>query len=398
MKKFLCILSAFLMLFPNFVYADNITVRLDNSNIEFTSVSPAIIEGRTMIPIRGIFENLGYEIIWYGETKTAVFKNSTSNIVFPLNESYFTLNGETKQLDVPACIINGSAMIPLRALGEATGLDVYWDNETKTVDLYSCTPIPEMDAIAENIHYYCFSKSAVDNYIDILKSGEYKSPYATYSVDTELYNYIILANLAKNLSDYINTYLPAAPYSQDYIDSVNSILYEANQYYIAVASDSETADPQKLNTAVNNYTALKESLNTLIDSELNNYILSLNADTQELSSYKSNINSILNVSVSPSLDYNNEERFFNSIEEYILSLRNEINSVRVAENVKPYKYALICVINSVNKSIENINSIKINGSIQNFYDKYNMINAEQEFYSKIIEAFFENTSAHLFKS
>lgn len=394
-KNIIFILTAMLLLTSN-VYGEDVTVKLDNKNIEFTSALPVIVEGRTLIPLRGVFEELGYEIIWEASSKTAVLKRRNDKINVSAGADKFTINGEIRDLDVPAQIINGSMMLPLRAIGEASSLEVNWDSISRTVNLYSYTIFPEIDKIFDNLHYYFFSTSAVDSYIDILESGEYKSPYSTFTVDVNLYHYIILANLAKNLNDYVSTYKPESPYSQDFTEAVNNVFYELNQYYINVAAENEDIDSAKLTDAIDRYNVLKKSLNDKINNELNNYISSVNTISDEITVYKSEINQILNSSALPIINYYDDQEFFDSIEQHVHDLRIKIRSIDNSENTDPYEYALICLLNAVESSVENIKSIKINGSIQNFYDKYNMINSEQEFYSKIISAFFGNKSAKLF--
>lgn len=136
MKKFAALTMATLMLVSN-AFASDISVKLDNEAVEFSSQQPVIVEGRTLIPLRGVFENLGYEISWDAETKTAVFKNNTTVVKVKVNSNELVVDEKSVPIDVAAQIINGSMMLPLRAVGEATGLEVEWDSDTKTVNLSS---------------------------------------------------------------------------------------------------------------------------------------------------------------------------------------------------------------------------------------------------------------------
>ena len=136
MKKYISAAIAVLMLCQS-VYAGDISVNLDGENVEFSAQSPVIIDGRTLIPLRGVFEKLGYEIGWDGDTKTATFVKELTIVKVTANSPQLTVGGASFPLDVPAQIINGSMMLPLRAVGEATGLEVDWDRETKTVVLSS---------------------------------------------------------------------------------------------------------------------------------------------------------------------------------------------------------------------------------------------------------------------
>ena len=136
MKKFVALTLSALMMCSS-VFAGGISVNLNGENVEFANQAPVIIEGRTLIPLRGVFEKLGYEISWDNETKTATFTKVDTEVKVTVNANSFTLNDSSVNLDVPAQIVNGSMMLPLRAIGEATGLKVDWDNENKAVNLAS---------------------------------------------------------------------------------------------------------------------------------------------------------------------------------------------------------------------------------------------------------------------
>lgn len=134
MKKFIALTLAIIMMCSS-VFAGNISVNLNGENIEFSNQVPVIVEGRTLIPLRGVFEKLGYEISWDNKTKTANFTKGDIVVNVTVNAGTFKVNNSSVNLDVPAQIINGSMMLPLRAVGEATGLKVDWDNENKVVNL-----------------------------------------------------------------------------------------------------------------------------------------------------------------------------------------------------------------------------------------------------------------------
>ncbi len=117
------------------VLGNDISVVLNGDTVKFEGAEPVIFEGRTLIPVRGVFEQLGYEVSWDNETKTALFTGGGNEIAIQAENKYFTVNGEERELDVPAKIIDGSMLLPLRAVGEAAGLEVSWDSESKTAGL-----------------------------------------------------------------------------------------------------------------------------------------------------------------------------------------------------------------------------------------------------------------------
>lgn len=160
MKKFISVflIAAASAAFCSSVYAadSTITVQLDKEPVSFESQQPVIVEGRTLIPLRGVFEKMGYTISWDGNTKTALLISDKTRVSVTAGSSEFTVNGETKVLDVPAQIMNGSMMLPLRAIGEAAGANVTWNGAVKTV---------EIDTKSANVS-------------DIIKTSDYLVSYA----------------------------------------------------------------------------------------------------------------------------------------------------------------------------------------------------------------------------
>ena len=113
------------------VYVQDINVSLNGNIVSFPNQKPVVVEGRTLIPLRGVFDNMGYSIDWNGETKTVTLAKGSDTITISIGQASYSLNGEAHAIDVPAQIINGSTMLPLRAIADATGAEVLWDGETK---------------------------------------------------------------------------------------------------------------------------------------------------------------------------------------------------------------------------------------------------------------------------
>lgn len=133
-KRIAVFLSCLCMAFPATVQAqNNIKVKLDGNYITFSGQKPTVVNNRTLVPLRGIFENLGYTVDWNSENKTAVLKKESKTISIQTGADSFQINGTKIPTDVPAQIINGSLMLPLRAVGQGAGLSVVWDATTKTV-------------------------------------------------------------------------------------------------------------------------------------------------------------------------------------------------------------------------------------------------------------------------
>lgn len=51
-----------------------VSVQVNGKNVTFPNASPAVINGRTMVPMRAVLETLGAEVDYDGETKTVQAK------------------------------------------------------------------------------------------------------------------------------------------------------------------------------------------------------------------------------------------------------------------------------------------------------------------------------------
>ncbi len=117
----------------------NIRVILDGSEIEF-DVPPQIINDRTMVPLRAIFEALGYEVSWNGETNTASAKKGGHKICLAENMYYISCTGSLYDCDTAPIIVDDRLLIPARAVAECAGCSVEWDEGNKIVSITSGTP------------------------------------------------------------------------------------------------------------------------------------------------------------------------------------------------------------------------------------------------------------------
>lgn len=116
---------------------DTITVLLDGRELSFNGVEPQIVNGRTMLPMRAIFEELGCVMDWNGDTKTVTASKGVTNITLTVNSKRAKVNGKTIELDAAPMISNGSTLVPVRFISESLGLEVRWDQSTRTVNLIS---------------------------------------------------------------------------------------------------------------------------------------------------------------------------------------------------------------------------------------------------------------------
>lgn len=96
---------------------------------------PVIEDGRTLVPMRFIFEKLGADVNWNDETQTVTASNDNSKVLFSINDTTAKVNNDTKTMDVPARLVNAKTMVPLRFLSEELGYNVEWDEANRIVNI-----------------------------------------------------------------------------------------------------------------------------------------------------------------------------------------------------------------------------------------------------------------------
>ena len=140
MKKILISLSVILMLLSFTVHAQDVTVIVNGSVLE-PPVPAQIVNDRTMLPMRSIFERLGAQVTWLEEDRIIVATKDKSLIVMQIDNTKMSvqniLSDEVTEilLDSPPFIQNDSTMVPVRAVAETLGAKVEWDPETYTVTI-----------------------------------------------------------------------------------------------------------------------------------------------------------------------------------------------------------------------------------------------------------------------
>lgn len=98
-----------------------------------TDVAPVIINGRTLVPLRAIFEALDATVEWNNDTRTVTAAKDDTVISLTIGEDVMKVNGADVKLDVQAQIVDGRTMIPVRAVSEALDCEVSWNNDSRTV-------------------------------------------------------------------------------------------------------------------------------------------------------------------------------------------------------------------------------------------------------------------------
>lgn len=113
--------------------AKEIIIKIDGKTMTPKDMPAVAIDGRTLLPMRQIAQELGCEVTWNEEAKQVYVVNSTHTLVFTIDSATGYKNGATFTMDVPPMLMNDRTMLPVRALANALDLDIQWEDATRTV-------------------------------------------------------------------------------------------------------------------------------------------------------------------------------------------------------------------------------------------------------------------------
>lgn len=104
-------------------YAAGAAVKIDSDS----SVVPIMREDRVLLPVRFIAEKLQTEITWDQESSAVILSNNLHKVKVKLGDREMTVDGRRVPMDVPAQLVNDRTMLPVRAVSDALGKKVFWD-------------------------------------------------------------------------------------------------------------------------------------------------------------------------------------------------------------------------------------------------------------------------------
>lgn len=139
MKKLISLLLVCVsMIMPASAFADEITVLVNGEQL-VTDVAPQIVNDRTMLPMRAIFEALGANVSWVERDRLIFATKGEYMIVMQIDNNQMSVQTVTSDentaisLDVAPFIYNSRTLVPVRAVAESLDAQVDWVAETRTV-------------------------------------------------------------------------------------------------------------------------------------------------------------------------------------------------------------------------------------------------------------------------
>ncbi len=228
---FLLIAIAITGLFTVSAYAEtfpwgeepDVSLKVNGKTLQM-DVTPKIINSRTMIPARALFEEIGGTVTW-DQTNYVVTINYNNQVIkLTINSKTALVDGIQKTLDVPAQIVSNRTLIPLRFVSENLGFTVDYDSKTRT----AIVNVPDNSSSTDDT-------TETSNTIQkvTVTHGSESNMYTTVKIvsskalDSSDYRTMVLANPNRYVIDFLN--------HKDTSGSINT-LYSTTNTNSAVAS------------------------------------------------------------------------------------------------------------------------------------------------------------------
>lgn len=222
MKKIVLLLIIISIALSVTVSAKDIKLYLDGSRLS-CDPSPVIIDGRTLIPARAVFEKMGAKVSWNDKARTVLIEYKTIKVGLTIDSDEATVNNAAVTMDVPAQIINDRTMIPLRFVGEAIGATVSWNADEYAVYIES----PDDDAPPIVIEDVSFSSKNAYDQLEMTASG---------AVNVTVMNLTDPTRMVLDMQNVLLTELNAG-YDGKFVDKVR---YGVHEDYLRIVADNET--------------------------------------------------------------------------------------------------------------------------------------------------------------
>lgn len=142
LKKFLTTSALAVTLASASLSQSGVQVTVDSRPLMFDQ-PPIMQGGRVLVPLRGIFESLGADVVYLPADRSIKATRGQTQVELHLGSRNALVNGQMTYLDVPAASFGGRTLVPLRFISEALGADVDWQAATRTVAITSPAGAPQ---------------------------------------------------------------------------------------------------------------------------------------------------------------------------------------------------------------------------------------------------------------
>jgi len=112
-------------------------VTVNDHPVQFDGQAPVEQSGRVLVPLRGVLEKIGAYVEYNEQTHSVTAYRGSTHIALTIGSTQARVGDHDVTLDVPAQVMNGSTMVPLRFVAESLGARVSFHPDSDTVAIWS---------------------------------------------------------------------------------------------------------------------------------------------------------------------------------------------------------------------------------------------------------------------
>ncbi|NEW07898.1 copper amine oxidase N-terminal domain-containing protein [Paenibacillus sp. SYP-B3998] len=160
-----------------------IEVILDGERIIFPE-NPALIDGSVFVPMRTLFEKLGYSVEWFPKAQMITAKKDGKTLIMGIDSpnAYWNFD-QVIPLPLPPRLIDGSTYVPLRFVGEVSGKHVKWDTASKTVIIQKVTAETLRETLIDTIKPDVYEEHGVLPYRSLALDFDTDRHLVTFTIE-----------------------------------------------------------------------------------------------------------------------------------------------------------------------------------------------------------------------
>lgn len=128
-----------------------VQVTVNGRSVEFNAAQPQMSNGHVLVPLRGVFEQLGAQVLWNAKTQSIQADGGGHSVRLSIGSYDASVNGQAVSLDTTPALVNGSTMVPLRFLSQALGAKVDWQPQNNLVAITSSGAVVPTNPVTNGI-------------------------------------------------------------------------------------------------------------------------------------------------------------------------------------------------------------------------------------------------------
>ncbi len=157
---------------------EGVNVTVNGKMVNFPDAKPFIDKnGRTLLPVRFVTEELGATVEWNAGEQKAYVKKDATIVTIKINDKDILVNGLIKRMDTKAIIKEDRTFVPIRYTAESLGATVGWDGSTRTVIISTGQTIPTHTATPTPVSTNAMATYEPSKWVSADYDGEYGELY-----------------------------------------------------------------------------------------------------------------------------------------------------------------------------------------------------------------------------